>query len=238
MSGFRSSLYEGRVMHRRLRPFSHRFDYRVFSLYLDLEELGSLDRKLPFFGHNRFQLFSFHNKDHGGRDGQPLKPWIEGELTKAGIDLDGGKVMLHCFPRILGYVFNPLSTWFCYHSDGRLLAVLYEVRNTFGDKHGYLIPVKDHEAGKPIVQSCDKTALYRDGSDLCLSRKRARRATVDLDQGVPAPKREPRRNLDRDAYGRAAWADWQGLGERLRALSADDGEGDHGDPLAGLEALA
>ena len=153
----KSCLYFGRVMHKRLRPFRHRLDYRVFSLYLDLDELPELSRRLRFFSHNRWNLFGFLDRDHGPRDGAALRPWIEGHLAEAGIDLEGGAVRLLCFPRLLGYVFNPLTIWFCYQRSGRLAAVLYEVRNTFGEKHGYLIPVGPaREPGAPILQSCDK----------------------------------------------------------------------------------
>jgi DUF1365 family protein len=152
-----SCLYFGRVTHKRLRPFGHRLAYRVFSLYLDLEELPALSRRLRLFSHNRWNLFSFFDRDHGARDGAALRPWLEDRLAEAGIDLQGGAVRLLCFPRLLGYVFNPLTIWFCYHASGRLAAVLYEVRNTFGEKHGYLIAVDPARApGAPILQSCDK----------------------------------------------------------------------------------
>ena len=156
----RSCLYFGQVMHRRLRPFSHRFRYSVFSLFVDLEELPRLVRKLPLFSHNRFNLFSFHDRDHGPRDGSPLRPWAEAQLAAAGIDLEGGALHLICFPRILGYVFNPLSVWFCHHRDGDLRAIIYEVKNTFGDQHCYLIPVAACADGdRPILQRCAK-AFY------------------------------------------------------------------------------
>lgn len=152
-----SCLYFGQVMHKRLRPFRHRLDYRVFSLYLDLDELPALTQRLRLFSHNRWNLFGFLDRDHGPRDGTALRPWIEGHLAEAGIDLEGGAIRLLCFPRLLGYVFTPLSIWFCYRRSGRLAAVLYEVRNTFGEKHGYLIPVDQARApGTPILQSCDK----------------------------------------------------------------------------------
>lgn len=152
-----SCLYFGAVMHRRLRPFGHRFDYRVFSLLLDLDELPEMSRRLALFSHNRWNLFSFQNRDHGPRDGSPLRPWIEAQLAARGIDLEGGQIKLLCFPRVLGYVFNPLSIWFCHHRDGSLRAILYEVRNTFGDKHGYLIPLDPRQDPKaPILQACDK----------------------------------------------------------------------------------
>ena len=152
-----SCLYFGRVMHKRLRPFRHRLDYRVFSLYLNLDELPPLSRRLRLFSHNRWNLFGFMDRDHGPQDGTALRPWLEDCLAKAGIDLEGGVVRLLCFPRLFGYVFNPLTIWFCYHRSGRLAAVLYEVRNTFGEKHGYLIPADPaRPAGAPILQSCDK----------------------------------------------------------------------------------
>lgn len=152
-----SALYFGEVMHKRLRPFVHRFVYRVFSLWVDLDELPELHRKLRLFGHNRFNLFSFHDRDHGARDGSTLRPWIEAQLARAGRDIAGGPVRLLCFPRVLGYVFDPLTIWFCHRPDGALDSILYEVRNTFGDKHGYLIPLgRPVAAGETVRQACDK----------------------------------------------------------------------------------
>lgn len=155
--GWTSCLYRGRVTHERRHPFVHRFAYRVFSFYLDLDELPALSRRLRLFSHNRWNLFAFHDSDHGARDGSPLRPWIDGQLARAGIDLEGGPVRLLCFPRMLGYVFNPLSIWFCYRRSGRLAAVLYEVSNTFGERHGYLIAADPgHRPDRPLVQSCAK----------------------------------------------------------------------------------
>ena len=152
-----SCLYFGRVMHKRLIPFRHRFTYRVFSLFIDLDELPALDRGPRLFSHNRWNLFAFFDRDHGPRDGSPLRPWIERRLAEADIDLAGGPVRLLCFPRLFGFVFNPLSLWFCYHQSGRLAAVLYEVSNTFGQWHSYLIPIdRGQKAGRAIRQSCDK----------------------------------------------------------------------------------
>lgn len=136
-----SRIYVGRVMHARLRPFHHRFAYRVFTMLLDLDELPDLDRRMRLLAHNRAGLFSFHDSDHGPRDGSPLRPWIEARLADAGIDLDGGPVRLLCFPRVLGYVFNPLTVWFCHGRDGALRAVLYEVSNTRGERHGYVVSI-------------------------------------------------------------------------------------------------
>lgn len=158
--GVTSCLYFGRVMHKRLRPFGHRFSYRTFSLFLDLDDLPGLDRNLRVFSHNKANLFSFYDKDHGPRDGSPLRPWIDARLAAEGIDLEGGAVRMLCFPRVFGYVFNPLTLWFCHHRDGRLKAVLYEVRNTFGEKHCYLLPVSETwQEDQPLLQACDK-AFY------------------------------------------------------------------------------
>lgn len=150
-------LYLGRVMHARFKPCQHRFVYRVFSLYLDIDRVAELAAKLRLFSAGRFNLFSFHAKDHGPRDGSALRPWVERQLAAHDIALDGGAVRLLCFPRILGYVFNPLSVYFCHGPDGALRAVLYEVRNTFGQSHCYLVRVPaGHGAGLPLTQSATK----------------------------------------------------------------------------------
>lgn len=139
-------LYLSTVMHRRAFPVRYRFSYRVLSVLLDIDALPRLAARIPIFSHNRWNLVSFHDRDHGPRDGTPLRPWIDRVLAARGIDLAGGAVRLLCFPRILGYAFTPLSLWYCQHADGSLRAVLCEVRNTFGEQHGYLL----HEAGQPM----------------------------------------------------------------------------------------
>jgi DUF1365 family protein len=150
-----SSLYFGRVIHERVRPVKHRLDYRVFSTLIDLDELPALARRLRLFSHNRFNVFGFFDRDYGPSDGSPLRPWVERHLFEAGIDLRGGPVRLLCFPRIFGYVFNPLSVYFCYRPGGDLAAVLYEVSNTFGQRHTYLIPVSG--GGSEVIrQQCQK----------------------------------------------------------------------------------
>lgn len=135
----------------------HRFDYRVFALLLDLDDLAGVAGRLRLFGYNRRALLSFHDRDHGPRDGRPLRPWIEARLAESGIDAQGGPIRILCYPRLWGYVFNPLSVYFCHAADGRLAAVVYEVHNTFADAHSYVLPVAaDHHAGAPIRQACDK----------------------------------------------------------------------------------
>lgn len=158
------ALYVGAVMHRRLRPREHRLGYKVYSLYADLDRLPDLDRRLKLFSYNRPNVFSFYDRDHGdgvdgtGGRGRPLRAWMDRNLRDAGIDLAGGPVYVLCFPRVLGYAFNPLTVYFCYRRDGALAAALYEVHNTFGERHSYLIPVDDPAA--PVIrQACEK-AFY------------------------------------------------------------------------------
>jgi DUF1365 family protein len=154
MNASASALYVGEVAHRRLRPRKHALRYRTFALLLDLEELPELGRRLRLFSHNSFNLFSFHDRDYGS-GAASLCDEIEGHARDAGLDLHGGKIRLLTIPRILGYAFNPLSLYFCYGRSGGLLAIHYEVNNTFGQRHGYFIPVEPAAAG-PIRQSCAK----------------------------------------------------------------------------------
>ncbi len=128
-------------MHRRLRPVGNRFVYSAFSLAIPLSCLGDL----PSHGlaRNRRGLISFHDRDHGPRDGTALLPWIRQVLSADGIPADG-EIVLHAFPRVLGYVFNPVSFWVCHDAAGGVRAVLCEVCNTFGERHNYLLAHPDH----------------------------------------------------------------------------------------------
>ncbi|WP_036285158.1 DUF1365 domain-containing protein [Methylocystis sp. ATCC 49242] len=137
----KSALYVGSVAHRRIRPKSHRLRYRVFALLLDLDELPALDRKLRLFSLGRFNLFGFRPQDHLFARSGDLRGEVEALLRDAGLDAKGGAIRLLTMPRILGYGFNPLSIFFCYRVDGALQAILYEVHNTFGQRHCYLFPV-------------------------------------------------------------------------------------------------
>ena len=138
-------LYVGPVMHARMKPVQHRFTYRVFSLLIDLAELPAASRLSRFFSVHSFNLLSFFEKDHGPRNGRPLLPYALNLFREAGLDLNGGRVLLLCYPRVLGYVFDPLSVYFGYSKEGQLKGVLYEVRNTFGEAHTYVEPVKAGE---------------------------------------------------------------------------------------------
>jgi DUF1365 family protein len=147
-----SALYAGKVVHARLRPKRHKLTYRVFSLLLDLDEIAPLGRKLKLFAHNSAAVFSFHDRDHGDGNGD-LRSWVDAQLGAAGIVLAAPKITLLCYPRIFGYVFNPITVWFCHEGD-ELRAILYEVHNTFHERRTYVIRVTP--GTDAIEQSCSK----------------------------------------------------------------------------------
>ena len=148
-----SSIYNGTVVHKRFKPRIHFFRYKVFSLLIDLSELSTLDKKINFFSYNRFNLISFFDKDHGERDGTSLIEWVKKNLRENNIDTEEIKIKLLCYPRILGYVFNPLSVFYIYDNNEKLISILYEVKNTFGEQHTYIFETQDQ---KIIKNKCDK----------------------------------------------------------------------------------
>jgi DUF1365 family protein len=155
-----AALYVGCVMHARLKPMGHRFSYRVMSLLIDLDQLEDADRLSPLFGVNRAALYSFHEADHGRRDGSSLRAYAQFCAAERGIDLTGGRVLLLCYPRLLGYTFNPLSVYFCYRADGELALLIYEVRNTFGDIHPYVLPVTSGDISDAGVRQQQDKLFY------------------------------------------------------------------------------
>ena len=155
MSAAQSALYIGRVMHERLRPRRHKFEYSGFWFVLDIDEIDALAQRFRLFSRNRFNLFSFYDRDYGDRSGSPLRAQIERHMLAAHLVPDGGAIRVLTLPRILGYVFNPLSVYFLHRATGGLHAILWEVSNTFGERHSYLIPVEDPRA-LAIRQACAK----------------------------------------------------------------------------------
>ncbi len=137
----------GEVMHSRVRPVRNRFRYGVYFLRVPLAALESI--RGPLLSVDRWNLFSFHRRDHGPRNGADLLPWIRSLLAAEGLHLADGEVWLHAFPRVLGYVFDPVSFWFCHDRGGALRAVLCEVRNTFGEAHNYLVAHPDQAPIEP-----------------------------------------------------------------------------------------
>ena len=155
-----AALYFGKVMHARLKPIGHRFSYRVMSLLIDLDRLDAADRQSRLFGVNRAALYSFHEADHGPRDGSGLRLYAQRRAADCDIDLSGGRVLLLCYPRLFGYAFSPLSTYFCYRADGALALIIYEVRNTFGELHAYVLPVRPGEISDAGVRQAQDKQFF------------------------------------------------------------------------------
>ena len=147
-----SCIYNGEVTHTRFKPVRHFLKYKTFSLLIDLDEINILDKSIGIFSHNKFNIFSFYDKDHGDRDGGNLKNWVISNLKKFQIKENITNIKVLCYPRILGYVFNPLSIFYCYEKD-KLVAIFYEVKNTFNEQHTYIFKIKNNEE---IIQKCRK----------------------------------------------------------------------------------
>ena len=154
MSIFSSCIYSGFVTHRRFKPKRHFFTYKTFSLLIDLHEIENLGKKIKFFSYNKFNILSFYDLDHGPRDGGSLISWVKNTLNEAKINIGTGTIKLLCYPRFFGYVFNPLSIFYCYDDDLQLKAILYEVKNTFNEQHTYVFPVSP--TSNLILHKCDK----------------------------------------------------------------------------------
>ena len=146
------SLYRGVVMHRRVRPRVHGFRYRLFWLLLDLDRLDEAAAKTRLFSISRFNLLSFQPRDHGDKSGASLRTQVRSQLADAGIADAHGPIRLLTMPRLLGFVFNPISVYYCHRADGSLAAVVYEVSSTFGERRSYVLPA----SGERFEQTCDK----------------------------------------------------------------------------------
>lgn len=162
-----SALYVGAVAHQRMRPKRHRLRYRVFQILLDLDELDALAAGLRLFSRNRFNLFAFHDRDHGDGTGRPLREQIEAHLRGGGIEPDGGPIRLLTMPRMLGHVFNPISIYFCHRRDGSIVALVHEVTNTFKERRFYALAAEAD--GGVIRQRCGKSLYVSPFLDMELS---------------------------------------------------------------------
>ncbi|BAN26985.1 DUF1365 domain-containing protein [Caballeronia insecticola] len=137
----RAQWLTGRVMHERLRPARHRFEYPVSYLYCDVARLDAL--RSAWFGIDCLRPLALHTRDYGARDGSDLDHWMRARLAEAHIPADGA-IHLLTIPRIFGYAFNPVSFWFCHDRAGALRALYADVRNTFGERRGYLLSAPEH----------------------------------------------------------------------------------------------
>ncbi|GAB4576852.1 MAG: DUF1365 domain-containing protein [Roseibium sp.] len=153
------ALYCGPVMHHRMKPREHRFSYSVFSVLLDLDRLGDAAGQSRLFSVNRFNLLSFHEKDHGPRTGTSLRRHVDALLMRAGQAVPA-RVLLLAYPRVLGYGFNPLSVYYAFDRSDRLTALVYEVRNTFGGLHTYVTPVEPGQASEAGIRQEQRKEFY------------------------------------------------------------------------------
>lgn len=151
-----AALYVGEVMHARMKPVEHRFTYSVFTLLVDIDRLEEANRLTPLFRVNRAGLVSIQEKDFG--DGKtPLKTWARGLFARAGLGEDPARILMLCYPRVAGFVFNPITVFFALDQAGIPVGVIYEVRNTFGEKHCYVAKVEPGHLGpEGLRQERDK----------------------------------------------------------------------------------
>lgn len=165
MSPWNSAIYTGKVTHKRMRPKQHFLQYSMFYMLLDIDEIDAIAKRHWLFSRNRRNLFSFFDRDHGNKSGTdghggPLRAYVENRLREAGIRQGGCRIRLMTMPRIFGYVFNPLSVYFCHDDNDNLFALIYEVNNTFGQRHSYIFALEsDVREDNVFHQECDK-AFY------------------------------------------------------------------------------
>ncbi len=151
MTGLASCLYQGDVTHRRVAPVSHELRYRVYNMFVDIDELPALSKRLRLFSYNSFNLFSIDDRKHGPGDGTPVTEaiWRIAKATPTHAPVT--RIFMFCYPSVLGFVFNPLTVYYGFGAQGELLLMIYEVNNTFGERHTYAVPV-----GQDMAQSAPK----------------------------------------------------------------------------------
>lgn len=151
MSELASCLYQGEVVHRRMTPLHHELRYRVVNLFADIDELPQLGRRLKLFSYNAFNLFSIDDHGHGRGDGTPLRDHVWTFARQVETRAPITRIFMFCYPRLLGMVFNPITVYYCLDRQDQLQATLYEVNNTFGERHTYALAYDG-----PSGQACDK----------------------------------------------------------------------------------
>ena len=205
-----AALYFGSVMHARMKPVAHRFTYRVASLLIDIDRLAEADRLTPLFSTTRPAPLSFRERDHA-REGGGLRERVDALLAQAGLPRPA-QVSLLCYPRVFGFVFNPLSIYYCRDGAGALCALIYEVRNTFGQMHAYVAPIVADEASAAGVRQ-ERDKLFHVSPFLDMAMRYRFRLT-------PPGARIAVRILEVDAQGPVLAAAFQGERRVLSTRSA------------------
>ena len=150
-----TKLYSTTVVHERFSNFKNKFKYSVFSMCIDCDELIMLTKKIKIFSYNKFNIFSYNEKDHGYRDGRSLREFVEKHLFENNFFFEDLNIQIICFPRIFGYSFNPLSIIYCYN-ESKLVAVFYEVKNTSNEQHTYFFASNEKKNIAEYQHQCDK----------------------------------------------------------------------------------
>ncbi len=161
----RSGLYTGSLVHARRTPVENAFRYRISFYVLDLDELPELERRLRLFSVNRPNVVSLYDRDHFADDGLPLKEKVLSFIRARGVELDGGRIVMLAQLRVLGYVFNPVSFYWCYRPDGELACMVAELNNTFGERLAQLLrgdgPSYEHRKELHVSPFMDLDKSYR-----------------------------------------------------------------------------
>ena len=155
-----TKLYSTTVVHERFSNFKNKFKYSVFSMCIDCDELITLTKKIKIFSYNKFNIFSYNEKDHGYRDGRSLREFVEKNLLENNFFFEDLNIQIICFPRIFGYVFNPLAIIYCYNQS-ELVAVFYEVKNTSNEQHTYFFASNEKKNITEYQHQCDKNFKSR-----------------------------------------------------------------------------
>lgn len=197
-------------MHARLKPKNHRFNYRVFSMLIDIDEFEKVEQKSRFFSVNKRNILSFNEKDHGPRDGTNLRKHVN-KLFKDGGLKKPNRVLLWCNPRVLGYTFNPLSIYFCYNENNELTALIYQVHNTFGQDHSYVAEIQNNQKQSASIRQKANKKFYVSpflDMDLCYNFR------------INEPSEELRiRILENDATGPILSATFYGVYKEANSLN-------------------
>lgn len=150
--GLTSCLYETQIMHCRIRPVRHQFRNKIFMFYLNLDQMDALTKRLFLLSHNRANVYSFWDEDHFKKDGLGIKEKVLAFLQEKGLQVDVKTIMLLTNVRTFGYLFNPVSFYFCFDSQGNPVCVVPEIGNTFKEIKPFFLGPKDWHKGTFISQ--------------------------------------------------------------------------------------
>lgn len=143
------SLYRGEVLHRRFSPVSHLLKYRVFAVLVDLDQLHAMNTLAPLAGHDRPALLTVHTRDHGDGSTKPLAQQLRSTFAAHGLDAGITRILMLAYPRVFGWVFNPMTTYYALGADDAVLALAFEVNNTFRGRHVYCMRPEETSAPTP-----------------------------------------------------------------------------------------